>query len=132
MTELAHKTHIREIERVVEHLFENWMNKQFFKLDQYFHNHGVMIEPGTAKRLTGAEEIIENYRDFIEEAEIFDYSINELSVDLFDETAVVYLTYRIKYRVEQTNYDESNTDILVFRKHNRHWQIVWRTQLLGQ
>jgi len=132
MTELAHKTHIREIERVVEHLFENWMTKQFDKLEQYFHHHVVMIEPGTANRLTGADNIIENYRDFIEEAEIFDYSITELSVDLFDQTAVVYFTYGVKYRVEQTKYDESNTDILVFRKLNRHWQIVWRTQLLGQ
>lgn len=132
MTELAQKSHIKEIERVIEHLFENWMNKQFVKLEQYFHHHIVMIEPGTANRLTGAEEIIENYRGFIEDAEIHDYSITELSVDLFGETAVVYLTYRIKYRVEQTKYDESNTDILVFRKHNRHWQIVWRTQLLGQ
>lgn len=132
MTELAHTTHVKEIERVVEHLFENWMNKQFEKLEQYFHNQAVMIEAGTENRLKGTAAIIENYRDFIEDADIDDYSITKLSVDLFEETATAYFSYRIKYRVENTKYDESNTDILVFRKHNRHWQIVWRTQQMGR
>lgn len=132
MSELAHTTHIKEIERVVEHLFENWMTKQFDKLEQYFHSHVVMIEPGTNHRLMGAEQIIENYRDFVEEAEVYHYSITELLVDLFEETGVAHFTYRVNYSVEDTRYDESNTDILVFRKHNRHWQIVWRTQMLGQ
>jgi len=131
MTELTRTTHLKEIERIVEHLFEYWVTKQFNKIEQFVHNHAVMIEPGTQNRLTGTNALIENYRDFIEEAEVFDYSIPSLQVDIIDDTGIAYLSYRLKYQVESTRYDEMNDEILVFRQQNRNWKIIWRTQLLG-
>lgn len=132
MTELPHTTHVKEIERLVEHLNEDLANKDFESLAEYYHNHAAMVESGTHRRLIGADEIIENYRDFIEDAEVSDFKITEMIVDLFSETAVAFFTYRIKYSVESTKYDEHNTEILVFRQHDEHWQIIWRTQMLGQ
>lgn len=132
MTELAHTTHVKEIERIIEHLNEDWINKNLRNFDQYFHNHVVMIEPGTNNKIVGSEQVIENYRDFVEDIEVSDFKITEMHVDLFDATAVAYFTYRMRYRVENTNYDESNAEILVFRRHDDHWQIVWRTQMLSR
>ena len=131
MTELAHTTHLKEIERIIEHLFEYWMTKQFDKIEQFIHNHAVMIESGTHNRLSGMNALIEKYRDFVEDAEVFDYSIPSLQVDIIDNTAITYLNYRLKYRVKNTRYDEMNDEILVFRQKDRDWKIIWRTQLLG-
>lgn len=131
MTKLTQTVHVEEIEREIEHLFEYWMEKNFEMVEQYFHNHAIMIEAGTSRRIVGSVNIIENYRDFIEDADVEDHSITELLVDMIEDTAVAYIDYRIKYTVEDTKYDESNTDILVFRKHENNWRIIWRTQLLG-
>ncbi|SMO45344.1 YybH family protein [Fodinibius sediminis] len=126
------KTHVKEIERLVEHLSEDWIDGKLEAMEPYFHQRAVMVEPGTGNRITGADAVIERYRDFIEEADISSFKITEMFVDFFETTAVAFFTYRIKYQVESTNYDETNAEILVFRQHEEEWQIVWRTQLLGQ
>lgn len=132
MTELAQKTHVKEIERIVEHLMEDWMSHEVTKMDQYFYDHVVMIEPGTNNRIMGLDSVLENYQIFIEDAEITDYKITDLFVELIEETAVAYFSYRIKYETDGTKFDEANTEILVFRKYEEEWQIIWRTQLLGR
>ena len=131
MTELAHTTQVKKVERIVEHLFEDWMNERLENLEQYFHNRAVMIEAGTERRIRGMEQVLEQYRDFVEDLEVNQYDINNLMVDLFETTAVAHFSYRMQYRVENTSYDETNTEILVFRKQENNWQIVWRTQMIG-
>lgn len=124
-------THVKEIERLVEHLIEAWFNDNLEDMERYFHPQVVMIEPGN-RRITGVEEMIESYRVFMEDAEVSDFKMTEMSVDLFGTTAVAFFTYRVHYRVDSTKFDESNAEILVLRKDGDSWQIVWRTQLLGE
>lgn len=131
MTELAQKSYIKEIERIVEHLMEDWMAHNFSDMDRYFANHVVMIETDTHRRIMGIDNVLEQYELFVEDAEIHEYDITELLIDLVEETAVAYVTYRIKYETDGTKFDESNTEILVFNEHNKEWKIVWRTQLIG-
>ena len=132
MTKRAQKTRIKEIERIVEHLMEDWMSHDLAQMDHYFYDHVVMIEAGTNNRIMGVDNVLENYLLFIEDADITDYKITELFVELVEDTAVAYFTYRIKYEMDGTKFDESNTEILVFRNHEENWQIMWRTQLLGE
>ncbi|SHE89108.1 protein of unknown function [Fodinibius roseus] len=132
MTERAKKTHIKEVERIINHLMEDWMDNEGENLDRYFYDHVVMIEAGTNNRIMGVDNVLENYLLFIEDAKITDYKITDLFVELVEDTAIGYFTYRIKYEMDDTKFDESNTEILVFRKQENNWQIIWRTQLLGE
>lgn len=132
MTERAKKIQIKEVERVINHLMEDWMDNEGKNLDRYFYDHVVMMEAGTNNRIMGADNVLENYLLFIEDAEITDYNITDLFVELVEDTAVAYFTYRIKYEVDGTKFDESNTEILVFLKQGEDWHIIWRTQLLGK
>lgn len=131
MTELAQKSQVREIEHIIDYLFEDWMSHNFSDMDRYFSNHSVMIETGTHRRILGKSDVLEQYELFIEEARIKDYEITELFVDLVEDTAVAYVTYMIKYEMDNTTFKETNTEILVFHEHDKKWNIVWRTQLIG-
>ncbi len=131
MTELAQKSHVKEIERIIEHLMKDWMAQAFMDMDHYFSNHVVMIETNTHRRITGIEKVLEQYELFIEDAEVIDYEVTELLVDLVENTAVAYVTYQIKYEMDATKFDESNSEILVFRERDNRWEIMWRTQLIG-
>lgn len=131
MTERPHNTRIQEVERVIEHLMEDWMSRELANMDHYFYDNVVMIEAGTNNRIMGVDNVLENYLLFIEDADITEYKITHLFVELVEDTAVAYFTYRIKYETDGTKFDESNTEILVFRKKGEDWQIIWRTQLLG-
>ena len=131
MTQITHTSELKKVERVVEHLFEDWMNERLENLEQYFHKRAVMIEAGTRHRINGIEQIVENYRDFVEDLKIKEYDITNLMVEIFGEIAVAHFGYRMKYRVDNTSFVERNTDILVFRHEGQNWKIVWRTQMIG-
>ncbi|MDX1585619.1 MAG: nuclear transport factor 2 family protein [Balneolaceae bacterium] len=119
---------IKDIEQLVNRLNDDWLNDRIENLSRYFHKQVVMIQPGTHKKVIGREEMIDSYREFAEEADVSDFRIRDLRIDVFGETAIVLYTFSIKYRVETTQYDENGLEILVLNLHNGHWQIVWRNQ----
>lgn len=121
----------KQIEILIERLNDCWLNDKLENLDMFFHKQVVMLQPGTNKKVIGREAMIESYRDFIETSEVSDFRINDMAIDVFEDTAVVFYTFRIHYHVETTSYDESGSEILVLHNHNDRWIIVWRTQMPG-
>lgn len=122
------ESQVKEIEKLITQLNDAWLNDRVENMDRFFHKQVVMIQPGTNERVTGREAMIESYREFVESSEVSEFRIKDLMIDLFETTAAALYTFRIKYRVETTNYDESGTEILVFHKHGESWKIIWRTQ----
>ncbi|NGP76555.1 nuclear transport factor 2 family protein [Balneolaceae bacterium YR4-1] len=120
--------HIRDIEQFIDRMNDDWLNDRTENLSRYFHKQVVMIQPGTQKKIVGREAMVDSYQEFIEEADVSDFRIKDLRIDVFENTAIVLYTFRIKYKVETTNYDEGGVEILVLNLHNEHWQIVWRNQ----
>ncbi len=121
-------TQTKEIEQMVNNLNDDWLNDRIENLSRYFHKQAVIIQPGTLKKMRGREEIVESYREFMEEAEVTDFRLKDLRIDVFEHTAVVLYTFNIKYTVETTHYDEEGLEVLVLNLHNGKWQIVWRNQ----
>lgn len=117
-----------KIENIINRLNDDWLNDRFENLSRYFHKQVVMIQPGTHKKVTGREEMIDSYREFMEESKVLDFRIKNLRIDVFENTAIAIYTFNIKYRVETTKYDEEGLETLVLNLHNGHWQIVWRNQ----
>jgi len=121
-------TQTKEIENLINRMNDDWLNDRIENLSRYFHKQVVMIQPGTHKKLIGREELVDSYREFMEEAEVSDFRIKDLRIDVFEYTAIVLYTFSIKYKVDSTNYDEEGLEILVLNLHKGHWQIVWRNQ----
>lgn len=121
----------REIESLVERLNDSWLNDKLENMDMFFHKQVVMLQPGTNKKVIGREALIDSYREFVESSEVSDFRTKDLAIDVFEDTAVVFYTFRIKYRVETTNYDEEGSEILILHRHNERWLIVWRMQMPG-
>jgi ketosteroid isomerase-like protein len=121
----------REIESFVERLNDSWLNDKLENMDMFFHKQVVMLQPGTNKKVIGREAMIDSYREFVESSEVSDFRTKDLAIDVFEDTAVVFYTFRIKYRVETTNYDEDGSETLVLHRHNDRWLIVWRMQMPG-
>ena len=117
------------IEKLVNHLNHCWLNKQFEEMEELFHKEAAMLQPGDTHKKVGRELMIEGYEEFMDSAHVSDFKVNDLDIEVFANTAVAYYTYRIHYRVESTNYDESGSEVLVFNYRNDRWVIVWRIQL---
>jgi len=121
----------REIENFIERLNDCWLNDKLENMDMFFHKQVVMLQPGTNKKMIGRETMIESYREFVDSSEVSDFRTKDMAIDVFEDTAIIFYTFEIKYRVETTNYDESGSEILVLNRHNDRWVIVWRTQMPG-
>lgn len=121
----------KEIEGFIEGLNDCWLNDKLENMEMFFHKQVVLLQPGTNKKVIGREAMIESYRDFVESSEVSDFRTKDLTIDVFEDTAIVFYTFRIKYRVETTNYDEDGSEILILHRHNERWLIVWRTQMPG-
>ncbi|MDX1639677.1 MAG: hypothetical protein R3281_17065 [Balneolaceae bacterium] len=76
----------------------------------------------------GREAVIDTYAEFLLTSEVTAFHIEEMLVDHFEATAVVYYTFNIRYRVENTAFDETGSEILVFERHADQWLVVWRRQ----
>ncbi|MGM0588739.1 MAG: YybH family protein [Bacteroidota bacterium] len=126
---MPHQT--KRIEVLVEGLNQLWIQEKFDELGNYFHNKAVMIKPGSLDTITGRSAIVESYEEFMSEAEVSDFKIADMDIHVFEHTAIVIYTFRIRYQVETTRYDEKGTETLVFNRHDDQWQIVWRNQLPG-
>lgn len=118
----------QKIEQLIEQLNDAWLNDKLDNMEKLFHKRVVMIVPGTNRKIRGRELMIESYREFIEMSDVSDFRVQNMVIDVFDTTAVALYNFRIRYRVETTNYDENGVETLVLHRHNDRWLIVWRTQ----
>jgi hypothetical protein len=47
------------------------------------------------------------------------------------ETAVATYRFAVRYRLRGEVREETGRELLVFRRTDRRWEAVWRTQLAG-
>lgn len=121
-------TQTKKIESLINRMNNDWLNERIENLDQYFPEKAVLIQPGTHNNITGRETFIDSYREFTDVTEVGDFIVKDFQVDIFGETAVALYTFRIRYTIESTSYDENGLEILVFNRHKDKWQIMWRNQ----
>ena len=72
--------------------------------------------------------MVEGFRQFVAQSGIHDFKILNSEVDVFGVTAVATLLFRIKHEQNGQILDENGSDILVFAREHKRWQVVWRTQ----
>ena len=118
-----------KIEELIRQLNHCWIHKQFEEMEPFFHKEVALHQPENTNKMTGREQLIESYWQFMQEAEVSDFKVRDMDIEVFENTAVAYYTFRIHYSVENTQYDETGSEMLVFNLHNNHWVIVWRMQL---
>jgi ketosteroid isomerase-like protein len=104
-----------------------WRTGRLDELEETFAPDVVLVAPGFAARLEGREACIGTYRDFTAAAEVRDFSMGDVAIDLFGDTAVAVCPYVIAYTMNGAQYRERGNDLLVFARRDGDWQVVWRT-----
>lgn len=126
----------RTIERIVREFNEIWLAGDVQRLASFFHPEVVMVAPGGVERLSGREAMIQSFREYLAQARTLNFEETSLTVDVFDDTAVATLGFRVRYELGGLVHDELGTDVLVFSfgrgddgNGGGAWRIVWRTQI---
>lgn len=126
---MADETGRDAVAEAVRSINRAWLGSRFDELETFVHPDIVLATPGVGERVRGGETYVAGHRDFVEGATIFDFSEDEIEVDLVDDTAVATYRYEIEYEHAGQRYRSTGRDLYVFRRLEGRWIAVWRTML---
>jgi len=119
----------KQVENLVYNLQDAWLNNRPDELEQFYHPNVVLLPPGGGEPVEGREAVIESYARFLQAANVNRFEITGLQVDLFDATALATVRFEIDYSMEKETRREQGIEILVLKRSNESWVIIWRTQI---
>jgi ketosteroid isomerase-like protein len=115
------------IRHVVAGISTAWRGQRIGELYDFFADDVVQISPAHHERIIGRAGVVETYREFAENATGEDYRESDLTIDVFEETAVATFRYRMSWLRGTEPCSESGSDVLVLANRRGKWQVVWRT-----
>ena len=106
-----------------------WLDGQVESLGPMVHPEVVMVFPRFTGRIQGREEFVAGFRDFCQNARIYEFQDHDRQIDVVGDTAVITFRYRMVYERCGERHHATGRDFWVFQKQGNAWIAVWRTML---
>lgn len=116
----------QEIRLLIQHINNCWRENRPDGLSDYFHEDVVFNAPDFKHQVTGKENCIRTYIDFMNQSSVSEYAESNFNVRLFDKTAIATYDFEMTYQQQGKTYHERGTDILVFEQEGQSWKVIWR------
>lgn len=120
-----------EIRERIRALNAAWIERRVDDLVALFHPDAVLVAPGFAQRLEGREAVLGSYREFLAAAVVHAFEMDEPEVDVIGRTAVASCPYTMEYELQGGRWRGGGHDLLVWRRDEGEWRVVWRTLVAG-
>ena len=121
-----------DLKAAVARMNQSWLAGRFDELKDFFHPDVVLVHPKFSQRTVGRDSLVASYVDFSKQATIESFEADEAQADVTGDIAVTVCPWRMKYTFENSSFDESGWDLLVWNRRDGRWVVVWRTVRLKQ
>ena len=129
----AQETAAAEIRDLLSRINDAWLHKRgdvlTAALNACFAEDVVMRGPGFVLFGKGRDFAVQSYRDFINQAEVRDFSLEEPDIDIAGETATAHYKWKMTYAINGQEYTERGRDVFVLSRQTTQWLAVWRLML---
>ena len=98
-------------------------------LNECFAEEIVMRGPGFVFLSKGRDVAVQSYHDFVNQAEVKSFLLDEPQVDVAGETATAQYKWTMTYVLNKQEFTERGYDIFVFARREKKWLAVWRAML---
>jgi len=98
-------------------------------LNDCFADDVVMRGTGFAFLGNGRDFAVQSYHDFVTQAEVKNFSLDEPEVDVAGDTATAQYEWSMTYALNGQEYTEHGRDLFVFARRSNKWLVVWRALL---
>jgi hypothetical protein len=98
-------------------------------LNECFAEEIVMRGPGFIFLGKGRDLAVRSYHDFVNQAEVKNFSVDEPQIDVAGETATAQYKWTMTYVLNEREYTERGYDVFVFARRDKKWLAVWRAML---
>jgi uncharacterized protein (TIGR02246 family) len=99
-------------------------------LNECFAEDVVMRGPGFIFVSKGRDLVVQSYHDFVSQAEVKSFSLDEPEIDVTGETATAQYKWAMTYALSGQEYNENGRDVFVFARRDKKWLAVWRVMLV--
>lgn len=101
-------------------------------LNDCFAEEIVLRGPGFVFLGKGRDVAVKSYHDFVNQADIKSFQLDEPQVDVAGETATAQYKWTMTYVLNGQQYSERGHDVFVFARRDGKWLAVWRALLPEQ
>jgi hypothetical protein len=98
-------------------------------LNECFAEEIVMRGAGFAFLGKGRDVAVKSYQDFVSQADVKRFSMDEPEIDVAGETATAQYKWTMTYVLKGQEYTEQGHDLFVFARRGGRWLAVWRALL---
>ena len=98
-------------------------------LKECFAEEMVIRGPGFVLVGKGRDFAVKSYQDFVNQADVKNFSPDEPQIDVAGETATAAYKWTMTYVLNGQEYTEHGHDLFVFARRNKRWLAVWRALL---
>lgn len=126
MPEKSKGTDAADVMRLIN---RTWLDNRVEDLRPFFHVEITMALPGFAGTVTGREQFLAGFRDFVDHAIVHEFREEDYQTDTAGNTAVVSFNFYIDYERAGKRYHSTGRDVWVFERNGASWLAVWRTMV---
>jgi len=101
-------------------------------LNECFAEEIVLRGPGFVFLGKGRATAVKSYQDFVSQAEVKDFHLEEPQIDVAGDTATAQYKWTMTYVLSEQEYTERGHDLFVFTRRANKWLAVWRALLPEQ
>lgn len=87
----------------------------------------VIAPPGSTERVSGRDAYVGSYRQYDDTATTHEFRAETPQIDIVGGVAVAVCPFFIDYELQGTRHRESGKDLLVFRRIDGEWRVIWRS-----
>ena len=98
-------------------------------LNECFAEEMVIRGSGFVLVGKGRDFAVQSYQDFVSQAEVKSFSVDEPQIDVAGETATAAYKWTMTYVLNGQEYTEQGYDLFVFARRDERWLAVWRAML---
>ena len=126
---MTEKSKDEDVATAMRQINRAWLDGPVEDLASMVHPEIVMVFPGFTARTQGREELLAGFRDFCQNATIYEFREHDHHIDVAGDTAVVTFRYEMVYERSGERYRSTGRDLWVFQNQGKAWIAVWRTML---
>lgn len=116
-----------KIQQVVEKINESWLDKNYDEIGSCVTDDVIIAPTGLADRIKGREAYVQSYRDYDTVAKTIQFITEDPQIDIIGNIAAVITPFSVTYELKGNTYHERGKDILILKRKNSEWLVVWRT-----
>ena len=114
---------------LVETFNNGWTQGKLDKTASCLHNDVIFLSPDGKSEIRGKDKCLETFKQYSEIADTKIFDVISVTIDQWNDTAMVKLEYYIEYTLNEKLNKEKGIEAWTLILENGEWKIVWRALL---